>query len=245
MTDGRAKLAMAKDAGEPPGVPPPRGRAVLRLPSTAGNLEYDRVLFFSDAVFAIAITLLVVDLRVPNIPASLIHASQQLRSAEPRIFGFLLSFAVIGLFWTGHHMIFRHITALDRVVILINLLFLGTIAFLPYPTALLGATGTDQAPATVFYAACVAAAGLGEAAIWLWALRAGLVADTVPPALRRYFAARMLRTPVVFGLSIPVAVVAPGVAPYLWLALIPIGMALRHFMLKEETLRGEADEQEA
>jgi TMEM175 potassium channel family protein len=236
---------MVENAGQPPPVPMPRGREALRLLSTAGNLEYDRVLFFSDAVFAIAITLLVVDLHVPNLPASLIHAGQQLRDVEPRIFGFVLSFAVIGLFWIGHHSIFRLITALDRTLILINLLFLGTIAFLPYPTALLGATGTSQPPATIFYAACVAAAGLGEAAIWLWAIRAGLVADTVPPPLRRYFAARMLRTPVVFGLSIPVAIVAPGVAPYLWLALIPIGVALRHFMLKGETLREEADEPEA
>ncbi len=236
---------MAEDAGQPPPVPLPRGRAALRLLSPAGNLEYDRVMFFSDAVFAIAITLLVVDLRVPNLPASLIHASQQLRDAEPRIFGFVLSFAVIGLFWIGHHSIFRHITALDHTLILINLLFLGTIAFLPYPTALLGATGTDQPPATIFYAACVAAAGLGELAIWLWAIRAGLVASTLPPQLRRYFAARMTRTPLVFGLSIPVAVVAPGVAPYLWLALIPIGVALRHLMLKEETIREEADDPQA
>jgi uncharacterized membrane protein len=238
-------LAMAKDAGEPSAAPLPRGRAALRMLSRVGSLEYDRVLFFSDAVFAIAITLLVVDLRVPNLPARLIHAGQQLRGVEPRIFGFFLSFAVIGLFWTGHHSIFRYITALDRALILINLLFLGTIAFLPYPTALLGAAGTSQAPATILYAATVGAAGLGELTIWLWALRAGLVPDTVPPQLRRYFAARLLRTPVVFALSIPVAVVAPGVAPYLWLALIPIGAALRHSMLKEEPLQEEAPEPEA
>jgi uncharacterized membrane protein len=149
--------------------------------SRAGNLEYDRVLFFSDAVFAIAITLLVVGLRVPDLPARLIDAGQQLRAVEPRIFAFFLSFAVIGLFWTGHHSIFRYITALDRVLILINLLFLGTIAFLPYPTALLGATGTSQAPATILYAACVGAVGLGELAIWLWAIRA----DLVPTPFRR------------------------------------------------------------
>lgn len=235
---------MPDHGGEPAAAPVPHGRAALRLLSTAGNLEYDRVLFFSDAIFAIAITLLAVDIRVPDLPASLIHASQQLRNAEPRIFGFVLSFLVIGLFWIGHHSIFRHIIALDRLLILINLLFLGTIAFLPYPTALLGATGTGQAPATIFYAACVATAGLAEAAIWLWAIRAGLVADAVPPELRRYLAARMLRTPVVFGLSIPVAAVAPGVAPYMWLALIPIGLVLRHTMLKEEVLREEADESE-
>jgi uncharacterized membrane protein len=231
---------MGNDAGEPPAVPVPRGRAALRLLSRAGHLEYDRVLFFSDAVFAIAITLLVVDLRVPDLPARLIHAGQQLREAEPRIFAFFLSFAVIGLFWSGHHTIFRYITALDRSLILINLLFLGTIAFLPYPTALLGAAGTHQAPATILYAACVGAAGLAELAIWLWAIRADLVPGTVPPQLRRYFAARMMRTPVVFGLSIPVAVVAPGIAPFLWLAVIPIGAALRRIMLKEEPLREEA-----
>lgn len=234
---------MAKDAGEPPAAPLPRGRAALTMLSRTGNLDYDRVLFFSDAVFAIAITLLVVDLRVPNLPARLIDAGQQLRAVEPRIFSFFLSFAVIGLFWTGHHSIFRYITALDRVLILINLLFLGTIAFLPYPTALLGAAGTSQAPATILYAACVGAAGLGELAIWLWAIRANLVPDTVPSQLRRYLAARMVRTPAVFALSIPVAVIAPGVAPYLWLALIPIGRALRHIMLKEEPLREEAAEQ--
>lgn len=236
---------MGKDAGEPPAAPLPRGRAALRMLARAGQLDYDRVLFFSDAVFAIAITLLVVDLRVPDLPARLIHAGQQLRDAEPRIFGFVLSFAVIGLFWTGHHTIFRYITALDRALILINLLFLGTIAFLPYPTALLGAAGTSQAPATILYAASVGAAGLGELALWLWALRAGLVPGTVPPQLRRYFAARLLRTPVVFALSIPVAVAAPAVAPYLWLALIPLGAALRRSMLTEEPLQQEAPEPEA
>jgi hypothetical protein len=56
-------------------------------------------------------------------------------------------------------------------------------------------------PATVFYAACVAAAGLAELVIWLYAIRADLVLPSVTPELHRYFAARMLRTPVVFGLS--------------------------------------------
>ncbi len=221
--------------------PEPRPRPGLGLLARAGHLEYDRVLFFSDAIFAIAITLLVIEIRVPGIE----EAGQQLHSALPNIYSFALSFAVIGLFWMGHHSLFRYITVLDRPLITINLAFLGTIAFLPYPTALLGATGPSQAPATILYAACVGAAGLGELAIWLWAIRASLVPNTVPPQLRRYFAARMLRTPVVFALSIPVAVVAPGIAPYLWLALIPIGVALRHIMLKEEPLREEAAEPEA
>lgn len=212
-----------------------RARTQLSLLSESGNLEYDRVLFFSDAVMAIAITLLVVDIRVPGLPASLIHAGDVLRNSGTRIFGFALSFAVIGMFWMGHHSVFRHIRALDRTLIWLNLLFLATVAFLPFPTALLSAASTQQAPATVFYAACVAAAGLAELVIWLYAIKtAGLVADSVTPRMRRYFAARMTRTPVVFGLSIPVAIVAPGVAPYLWILTAVVGVVLRRVMLKDE-----------
>src|SRR5215813_13217448 len=90
------------DGGEPPagtGGRPPTARALLRLRSTAGNLEYDRVLFFSDAVFAIAITLLALDIRVPDLPASRIDSGEVLRAAGPRILGFAISFVVIGLFW--------------------------------------------------------------------------------------------------------------------------------------------------
>ena len=231
------------DGGESPAgaVDPPigadgaaqRGRRALNPLSVAGNLEYDRVLFFSDAVFAIAITLLVVDLRVPD---EVLNAGDQLHADKYRILGFAISFLVIGLFWMGHHRLFRYITALDRPVIFLNLLFLGTIAFLPYPTALLFASSTKQVPATVFYAACVAGAGLVELAIWLYALRAdGLVPASISPASRRYVTAQILPTPVVFGLSIPVAFVAPGVAPFTWILLVPIGRLLPRIMRAKET----------
>jgi uncharacterized membrane protein len=227
------------DGGGPPagtGGRPPSARAALNLLSTAGNLEYDRVLFFSDAVFAIAITLLVVDIRVPNLPPKLVQAGPELHAAVPRIVGFGISFAVIGLFWMSHHGMFRHITALDRVIIPLNLVFLGTIAFLPYPTALLAGTATKQVVATVFYASCVAFAALTELAIWLYAIRAdGLVPASVSRGLRRYIALRMLRVPVVFGLSIPVAFVAPGVAQLLWILVAVTGVVMRRTMLREET----------
>jgi TMEM175 potassium channel family protein len=230
--EGTAREAgLAAQAGRQP-----RARMQLSLLSELGNLEYDRVLFFSDAVIAIAITLLVVDIRVPDLPASLIHAGDVLRTSGSRIFGFALSFAVIGMFWMGHHSVFRHIRALDRTLISLNLLFLATVAFLPFPTALLSAASTQQAPATIFYAACVAAAGLAELAIWLYAIKtAGLVADSVTPLMRRYYAVRMARTPLVFGLSIPVAAVAPGVAPYLWILTAVAGVVIRRVMLRHGT----------
>jgi uncharacterized membrane protein len=233
MTDGGEPPARADDPPPGTGVVPQRARTALNPLAIAGHLEYDRVLFFSDAVFAIAITLLVVDLRVPD---EVLNTGDQLHADKYRILGFAISFLVIGLFWMGHHRLFRYITALDRPVIFLNLLFLGTIAFLPYPTALLFASTTKQVPATVFYAACVAGAGLVELAIWLYALRAdGLVPASISPASRRYVTAQILPTPVVFGLSIPVAFVAPGVAPFTWILLVPIGRLLPRIMRAKET----------
>jgi len=170
-----------------------------------------------------------VDLRVPDIVP---NASGELGFAKHKILSFGISFVVIGLFWVGHHHLFRYITALDRRLILLNLLFLGTIVFLPYPTALLSATRGDQVASTVFYAACVAATGLMELVIWLYAIRTdGLVPASVSPARRRYETTRLLPVPLVFALSIPVAFASPVVAQFSWLLLVPIGRVLRHTKL--------------
>jgi TMEM175 potassium channel family protein len=155
MTDGAEPPAKAAGRPRRGDDAVQRGRRALSALSRAGNLEYDRVLFFSDAVFAIAITLLVVDIRVPEVVA---NAGHQLYESRSKILSFVISFLVIGLFWIGHHRLFRYITALDRALIFINLIFLGTIAFLPYPTALLFAGNTKEPAAPVFYASCVASA---------------------------------------------------------------------------------------
>jgi uncharacterized membrane protein len=199
----------------------PRRRALAR----AEEIEYDRILYFSDAIFAIAITLLIVDLQVPDVPN--LDSAEQLRETIPQMGGFALSFAVIGLFWIGHHGLFRRIKGLDRPLVLLNLLFLGCIAFLPYPTSLLSAAG-DQVPATIFYAASIAAAGLAEAAVWLYAIHIReLALPGVPPAVHRWILLRILMTPAVFLLSIPVAIFQPALAKYLWLLLFVSGLALR------------------
>jgi TMEM175 potassium channel family protein len=214
-----------------------RARRALNPLAIAGNLEYDRVLFFSDAVMAIAITLLVVDLRVPDIVR---NPGGELAADGHKILSFGISFVVIGLFWLGHHHLFRYITALDRRLILLNLLFLGTIAFLPYPTALLSATEGEHTASIAFYAACVAATGLVELVIWLYAVRAdGLVPASISSARRRYETMHLLPVPVVFALSIPVAFALPVAALFSWILLVPIGRVLRHTKLARQV--GAAD----
>jgi uncharacterized membrane protein len=207
--------------------PEPRQRPGLGLLARAGHLEYDRVLFFSDAIFAIAITLLVIEIRVPGIE----DAGHQLHSALPNIYSFALSFAVIGLFWMGHHSLFRYITVLDRPLITINLAFLGTIAFLPYPTALLGGGhGGLSTAAVIFYAACMVAAGLGELMIWVYAARVkDLLAPGTSRATRRYVTLRLVRTPAVFLVSIPVAVISPSLGAYSWILIAPVGIWINRY----------------
>ena len=202
------------------------GRRVVYPLARAGNLEYDRVLFFSDAVFAIAITLLLVDLRVPAAVENLV-ARRELHEAIPSIIGFAISFAVIGIFWIGHHSLFRYIKAFDRRLILLNLFFLGIIAFLPYPTQLLSVTSASQTAAVVFYAVCAGAAGLAEAAVWAYGTRPSLgLSPPISSGLRRYILLRTLRVPVIFGLSIPVAFPAATLATVMWALIAVVGFVI-------------------
>jgi uncharacterized membrane protein len=196
-----------------------------------GRLEYDRVLFFSDAIFAIAITLLIVDLpgHLGQAEPAGFSSAHALHEAVPGIIGFWIGFAVIGLFWMGHHSLFRYVTGFNRRLMLLNLLFVGQIAFLPYPTALLSA-GSSQRAAVVFYAACTGAAGLVETVMWAYACRArdGLITG-LRPATQQLILLRTARAPAVFVLSIPIALISPPAAQYFWLAILVAGALVERF----------------
>jgi hypothetical protein len=114
------------------------------------------------------------------------------------------------------------------------LLFLDCIAFLPYPTALLSAA-SDQVPATIFYASTIAASGLAEATVWLYAIHIReLALPGVSPAVRGWVLLRIIVTPVAFLLSIPVAITRPNLAKYLWLLVFVSGLVLRRLEPAEE-----------
>jgi uncharacterized membrane protein len=197
----------------------------LRQLARAGFIEYDRVIFFSDAVFAIAITLLAINLHGS---AGSTVSAHEIRLAVPRIAGFAISFVVIAFFWFAHHRIFRYIVAIDTPLIALNFAFLAMIAFLPYPTDLLSVSNTTAS--VIFYATCCGLAGLAQAAFWLYATRppAGLTSPAAEP-MRIPLLVRMLRVPTVFALSIPIAIVAPNVAPFIWLLIWVSGTLLRRF----------------
>jgi len=189
-------------------------------------VELERVAFFSDAVIAIAITLLVVEL---SIPAATEDVGAALLDRWPQILSFILSFLVIGIFWRAHHRIFRYIAGVDELLITINLLFLMCVAFLPFPTAVLGNHDSSRA-SVVFYAASIGATGAVLAATWQYVVHAGLLNDRADPRVVRYITRRSLVTPLCFLGSIPFAFINPRLATFLW--FVPLGLLavinLRH-----------------
>ncbi len=181
----------------------------------------ERLAAFSDGVFAIAITLLVLPLTEAEIHAETLAAD--LAALVPKALTFALSFAVIGRFWLLHHGDLRHITRTDDPLLVLNLVFLFTIAFMPFPTALLGET-SDSAAAAILYAATIMAASLASTAMWWYCARRGLLdAEQARPQQVRANLAGGLAAAAAFVPSIPLALVSPDWAKISWLLLIPFG----------------------
>jgi uncharacterized membrane protein len=183
----------------------------------------ERLNALSDGVFAIAMTLLVIDLKVPDLSGGeLSRLPAELRAQSGSYLAYALSFYVIGQMWLGHHRLFRHVTATDSRLLRINLLMLMVVAAVPFPTSLLGRYGS-QTWGVVPYAAAMVLLQILFGVMWWWAQHHGLLADeAVSRQEARAGLARNAGIGVVFAASIPVAFVSPDAAKYLWLLLIVV-----------------------
>ncbi len=166
---------------------------------------------FSDGVFAIAITLLIIEVRVPHAKAGELAAD--LASQWPSYAAYVVSFAIIGIIWVNHHDIFERIVTVDRPLLFLNLLLLLTVAFLPFPTALLGdyiREGDNAHIAAAIYGANMTLIGLAFIAMWTYLVRVPtlLTAEVGVEGARRARRAAVVG-PVVYALSIPLAFVSP------------------------------------
>jgi uncharacterized membrane protein len=99
-------------------------------------MNKSRLEAFSDGVFAIVITLLILDIRIPDVPYSVL--GRALVALAPSVMAYVLSFIIIGIYWVSHHISLQPIRKIDRVFLWLNILLLLFISFIPYPTALLG-----------------------------------------------------------------------------------------------------------
>jgi uncharacterized membrane protein len=193
--------------------------------TTAERRELDRVGAFSDGVFAIAITLLVLNIEVPHVPAGdLGHAISDLADD---LEAYAIGFAVMGMFWYGHHKLFSRLRRSSGRLALVNMVFLAFIALMPFTTAVLG--GYNTALAVTLYALNVGVALLLDGLTEAVAVGQGLYEDPAiaPPNAVESLLQGALRAAVFFA-SIPVAYfVSESLAKWFWLLLIVVRIVLR------------------
>jgi uncharacterized membrane protein len=186
------------------------------------TFKAERMIVFSDAVMAVAITLLVLDLKLPE---GVTDAALPglLQGSVHAIGAYALSFVVIGLLWMGHHAQFSYIKRVDGALLWLNLFFLMTIGLIPFVTSLLSDHG--NALATSLYAGTLVTTSLLSALMWWYAGRdPELMPADVPGAVRREGLIAPLLNALVFALSIAIACLWSATAAQLsWLLLIPAG----------------------
>lgn len=202
------------------------------------GLPLERVVFFSDAVFAIAITLLALEIKLPELEPQ--HVSAEIRAALlnmiPQILVFALSFAVVGMYWVNHHRLFRDIKGFDYRLVWVNLGFLFCVAFIPIPTAALGRY-PDERDVIIFYAASLAVLGITNFVLWWYADHEHYIDSKLQPELIRYISVRILTPPAIFLLSIPLAFWDTNVARLSWILIYILFATWRFIFPHEHALR--------
>jgi uncharacterized membrane protein len=189
------------------------------IPKSSGDeaLALERIVFFSDAVMAIAITLLAIDLKVPEIDATTAAAELpvQLRALGPQFMSFVISFFVIGIYWTSHHRYFRFIKRYDGRLIALNLLFLLFIVLMPFVASLFGQYYNLPLGMSV-YAAAVSATGLSMGALWWYASHGHrLIDEHLDTSFIRVRSIAMA-VPLLFLVSIPFAFFSQTLTIVIW-----------------------------
>jgi uncharacterized membrane protein len=199
----------------------------MGTPHRRESNETDRLLALSDGVVAIAITLLVLELTVPEVPPGTPTAAVPTLVFEQwhEFVGYVLSFLVIGSYWVNHRRIFVHIERHDRGVVWLNLVFLLVLAFVPFASSMF-ATYPNQF-GVMFLAGALALTGLCLTLLWSYASRQRLLKEGLASRTVQIQAARFLASPFVFVLSIGVAAFDPGLGILTWLLLVPINVALQ------------------
>lgn len=181
------------------------------------DFDYDRTVALSDGVFAIALTLLVLNVSVPNLaPLHQGKIGADLLDRGSEFASYALSFAVIGLMWVRHHAFFRALEKIDLTLTVLNLIYLGFIAFLPYPTRVLGLYASETA-AVVLYASNLAILSAIAGLTRVYAQRGRML--SVAGAKRLEEREHWLIVPGIFVASIAIAFVSPTAAKFVWVLL--------------------------
>ncbi|MFI5928617.1 TMEM175 family protein [Micromonospora sp. NPDC051543] len=180
-------------------------------------------MFFSDGVFAISITLLVLEIHPPEDTS---HLGRGLVELWPSFLAYVLSFFLIASIWTNHHVMFDQVVAADRGLLLLNTVLLMTVAFLPFAASVLAAAfrnGSGEPLAVLFFGGSFGLGAIFFNALWWYALRAPrLLNPRVSAHAGRLVGGRFLAGPVLTLLGAAVGTVAPVAGLIIYALMIPI-----------------------
>jgi uncharacterized membrane protein len=185
----------------------------------------DRIKNFSDGVFAIAITLLVLEIRLPAGVEAFSNGQllASLGGIWHKYLAYVISFLAIGSFWISHHRKFRLIKRYDRGLLTLNLILLLVIGFIPFPSAIISENGNRTA--TIFYALFMVLAGLLVCALWWHAARHNHLLDSRVNKQRRWQEmVGPIATMSIFLLSIGIAFINENLARLSWLLILPASL---------------------
>jgi TMEM175 potassium channel family protein len=183
------------------------------------SMETNRLEAFSDGVFSIAITLLILEIKVPpmaDLGNGLLHL-------WPSYLAYAISFIVIGAIWINHHAMFDWIDRVDQKLLLLNTLHLMFIAFLPFPTAILAEalhSGLNQSTAAAFYSGTLTVIGVFVTLMWNHASRhRALLNEAISPDRANAIGRRFLIGPTGYALATILAFVNPWISIALFVGL--------------------------
>jgi len=186
----------------------------------------DRLIGFSDGVFAVAITLVALQFEITrdfDVTAFIAEFNEELWKLP----AYGLTFLIVGLFWQIHHRMFELIPRQNSTLVVLNMTFLASVCLVPFVSSTFGEYINSADPIArrveVVYSLTMAACGLLLASCWWYASSAHrrLIDDKVGPAMVTYIRYRGLVTPIVFLATVPVGIWNPTLGAWTWLLLIP------------------------
>lgn len=170
------------------------------------KFQLERVVFFNDAIFAIAITLLIIDIKIPELPHLEITDKQllyKLSGLIPKFIGFIISFFVIGLYWLAHHRMFKYVTSVNQKLLWANLLFLLPIIIMPFSTSFLSEFyfSNLRLPFAV-YTINICLSGVFSFRLWkIISDPKNKVSEPIDRVIIKYNSTRALTIPIIFLLT--------------------------------------------
>ena len=195
-----------------------RGRSAELATTKAHGLPKNRLETLVDGVFAIAMTILVLELRAPQTlgPGGL---AQGLVDLGSRFATFVISFIVLGVYWFAHHQVFHFVLRVNRTLVWLNILFLMGIAFVPFAASVMGAYTNDAIALSLYGGVLGLLAALGYLIWWYISGDRGLIEPGLDPALVHKVRVWLAIGPVITPVAIAVSFVSTTVALLIYLTL--------------------------